>query len=398
MKKILTLILTLVCVASFAQTFETFIGSLNKAPVAKRAALVNQYMSKVTSTPIIEGKDKVHFAWYGKADTVWVEGELQTSWAIPQLLTKVDCGDQDLFYYSYTVPSNAYFEYKLRIDGTPKLDPKNTRVAQGFDFSDRNCFFMPDFVESPYLKTRYDINKGVVNQWTFRTEHKPFTHQPIWIYTPHGYSKDRKFPVLYVYDGGSTVYNQVFLNVVNSLIHEQKIEPIVVVFTGFDERWTTYVSESVEWAKVMAEEVVPFIEKNFSVATTADKRGIIGASASGHGAIVTAFQHPDVFGNVASQGGGGGGLPGLSPIANTSLDVYLSKKDKTPLRKIYTEVGAFDLQFPGDKIVFADGVYQLNQRMKDSGIDFVFSKVNGGHNSTIWNQSLDDILVLFYGK
>jgi enterochelin esterase-like enzyme len=399
MKRVFLLIIFICALTcSQAQNFDAFVRSLEKAEVSKRAALAKQYMDKIVSTPVMEGKEKVHFVWFGKADTVNLEGELQTAWAIPQLMTRIPCGDDSFFYFSYTVPSNAFFEYKFSVDKQGKLDPKNMRVSQGFDFTDRNFFFMPDFMESPYIKPQYGINKGSVTQWVFKTEHKPFTDQPIWIYTPYGYSKEKKYPVLYVYDGSSTVYARPLLHAVNNLIYDQKIEPIVVVFVGPEDRWTEYVSESIEWSNLMAEELIPFIEKNFSVANTPDKRGVLGASASGHGAMVTAMQHPEVFGNVASQGGGAGGYPGLNPIVNKSLDNYLTKKSKTPLYKIYTEVGAFDLQFPKDKLVFADGVYQFNKRLQENRVDFVFKKVNGGHNSTVWNQSLAEILILFYGK
>jgi hypothetical protein len=123
-----------------AQNFETFVKSLDKVSIAKRGTMVKQYLDKVPSTPIVEGRQKVHFVWFGKADTVRVEGELQTSWAIPKVMTVVDCGDEDLFYYSYTIPADAFFEYRFIINKQRKLDPKNKRVAQGFDFTDRNFF------------------------------------------------------------------------------------------------------------------------------------------------------------------------------------------------------------------------------------------------------------------
>ena len=377
--------------------FEVFVQTLNKSDVAKRQNLAEQYFKKIDKTPIVEG-ERVHFVWFGKADTVKIEGELQTSWAIPETLTKVECGASDLFYISYTVPSNAFLQYLLIVDGQRRLDLKNPGISQGFDFSDRNFFSMPGFIESPNLKTRYGINKGVVTQWVFKTQHSPFTNMPIWIYMPESYSKDKKYSVLYVYDGSSTVYTRPLISVVNNLIHDKAIEPIVMVFVGVEDRWTEYVSQSKEYAKLVTEELVPFIEKNFGVANSPEKRAIIGASASGHAAIVTAMLYPEVFGNVASQGGGAGGYPGLNPIANEALDIYLKKKDSTPLRNIYTEVGSFDLEFPQDKIIFADGVEQFNKRLTENKIEYVFNKVAGGHNSTVWDQNLDKILVMFFGK
>ena len=379
-------------------SFEHFIQTVNNTPMAKRSSLVTQYLAKAEATPIIEGNENVHLVWFGTADTLKVEGELQRSWAIPQVMTRIDCGDEDFFYISYTLVADAVIEYRFIADGKSVLDKKNPRVVQGFDFSDRNFFTMPKFAASPYLKVRYGISKGVVNQWMFKTDHSPFSNLPIWIYTPFGYSKDATYPVLYVLDGPPMLYARPFLNVVNNLINDKKIEPIVIVFIGVEDRWTEYVSESPEFAKLVTGELVPFIEKNFQVSRAPDKRGIIGASASGHAAFVTALRHPDVFGNIASQGGGGGGYPGLNPIANAALDLYLTKKDKTPLRKIYTEVGTYDLEFPDQNIIFSDGVDQFNKRLTENKISYVFNKVNGGHNATVWDQNLDKILMLFFGR
>ena len=267
--------------------FDDFIKTLDKTAVGNRQKIAEQFMAKVDKTPIVEG-ERVHFVWFGKADTVMIEGELQNSWAIPKMMTRIDCGAKDLFYSSYTVPSDAFLQYLYTVDRQKTVDAKNPRVTKGFDFTDRNFFSMPGFVESPNLKDRHDIGKGSVVQWVFKTQHAPFTNMPIWIYTPYGYSKDKKYPVLYVYDGSSAVYTRPLINVVNNLIHDKTIEPIVMVFVGVEDRWTEYVSESKEFAKLMTEELVPFIEKNFQVANTPDKRAIIGASASGHGAIVTA--------------------------------------------------------------------------------------------------------------
>ena len=386
------------CYAQEHPSFEHFIQTVNNAPIAKKSSLVTKYLSKAATTPIIEGNEKVHFVWFGKADTLKVEGELQRSWAIPQVMTRIDCGEEDLFYFSYALRSDALIEYRFIADGKSVLDQKNPRVSQGFDFSDRNFFNMPKFVASPYLKVRHGISKGVINQWVFKTDHAPFSNLPIWIYTPFGYSKDTTYPVLYVLDGPPMVYARPFLNVVNNLIYDKKIEPIVIVFIGVEDRWTEYVSESPEYAKLVTGELVPFIEKNFQVSHAPDKRGIIGASASGHAAFVIALRHPDVFGNIASQGGGGGGYPGLNPIANAALDLYLTKKDQTPLRKIYTEVGAYDLEFPDQNVIFSDGVDQFNKRLTENKISYVFNKVNGGHNATVWDQNLDKILMLFFGR
>ena len=78
-------------------SFEHFIQTVNNTPIAKRSNLITQYLAKAGATPIIEGNEKVHLVWFGKADTLKVEGELQRSWAIPQVMTRIDCGERRSF-------------------------------------------------------------------------------------------------------------------------------------------------------------------------------------------------------------------------------------------------------------------------------------------------------------
>ena len=107
-------------------SFEHFIQKVNNTPIAKRSNLITQYLAKAGATPIIEGNEKVHLVWFGKADTLKVEGELQRSWAIPQVMTRIDCGEEDLFYVSYTLRADAVIEYRFIARWQKCLGPKKS--------------------------------------------------------------------------------------------------------------------------------------------------------------------------------------------------------------------------------------------------------------------------------
>ncbi|MGK6349654.1 alpha/beta hydrolase [Parapedobacter sp. DT-150] len=380
------------------QHFQTFIQQLERAPLAERPRLVDRYLSGIESTPIIEGEKDVHFIWYGKAKDLQIEGDLQRAWAIPETLNRIACGERDFFHISYTIPPDAIMEYRFIADGKRVIDLGNPRVTQSFDYGNRNIFSMPDFARSPYLDIRHDIEKGVANTLVFRTGDSLFTDRLIWVYTPYNYMEGTEYPVLYVHDGMWAMYLRPFINVLDNLIHEGKIEPIVVVFVAFEDRWNEYVTRSAEYAKLIVEKLIPFVEENFEVSRSSDKRGIMGASAGGHSAAVTAFRYPDFFGNIASQGGGAGGYPGLNKLANEALDIYLTKKDNHPLKHIYTEVGTYDLEFPDQKTGLLDGARQFHKRLEENKIGHVYREVNSGHTGDSWDQGIDDILIQFYGK
>ncbi|MCL4638315.1 MULTISPECIES: alpha/beta hydrolase [Olivibacter] len=380
------------------QRFETFVQKLEGTVVEGRPRLVEQYLSQIKSTPIIEKTENVHFIWYGKAEKLEIEGDLQKAWAIPEVLNKIDCGEQDFFYISYTIPSDAIIEYRFIVDGKRSVDTRNPKITQSFDYGNRNIFSMPGFIRSPYVDMRSDIEKGVANTLVFKTDDSLFTDRLIWVYTPFNYTKDKEYPVLYVHDGMWAMYLRPFINVLDNLIHDRKIEPIVVVFVAFEDRWNEYVTQSAEYAKLIVNKLIPFIEENFQVSSFSHGRGIMGASAGGHSAIVTALRYPEFFGNVSSQGGGAGGYPGLNKLANDALDVYLTKRDKYPLKNIYTEVGTYDLEFPDQKTGLLDGARQFHKRMQENDIIHVYKEVNSGHAGDSWDQRIDDILIQFYGK
>jgi enterochelin esterase-like enzyme len=316
-------------------TFGAFIKELEGSPVKKRRALVEGYLAKTKAIPLVEGKETVHFVWYGKADTVKIEGELQKSWTTPETLAKIECGDRDFFHISYTLPPDALLEYRFLADGRRVLDGQNPQVIQSFDYGDRNIFGMPGFVPSPYTRMRPDIDKGTTSRLVFKTDQAPFSDHLVWVYTPYGYSESKKYPVLYVYDGMWALYDRPFVNALDNLIADKKIEPVVVVFVSFEDRWNEYVSHSTEYAQLV--------------------------------------------------------------VDKAALDVYLTRKDQHPLRRLYTEVGTFDLNFPDRKLTFIGGARQFRDRLKEHRIDHAYREVSGGHNGTCWDQSLDKILVSFFG-
>jgi enterochelin esterase-like enzyme len=387
-----------VCAPAQSQVpFTNFLKELEDTQIQERDRKVMQYLAQQDALPIVEGEGRVHFVRYSQAQDMRIEGDIQKAWSAPALMDRLECGDKDLFHISYTVPSDAVIEYRFVEDGTRSLDEKNPWVAQSFDYGDRNVLAMPKFEEAHVTKPRYGISKGITNRWVFRTDHPRFTNQLIWIYTPHGYSNERDFPVAYVYDGMWAVHDRPFINVLDNLIADRKIEPVVVVFLSFEDRYNEYVVHSEEHATWLVEEIVPFIEKSFAVSKTPVRRAVMGASAAGHAAMVAALRYPNVFGNVAAQGAGAGGYPGHNPHVNEALQVYLSARDKHPLRTVYTEVGLYDLEFPDQNATFLAGARQFHARLREENIEHLYREVNGGHTGYVWDQRLEEILTLFFG-
>ena len=88
----------------------------------------------------------------------------------------------------------------------------------------------------------------------------------------------------------------------------------------------------------------------------------------------------------------------MNPLANKALDIYLTRKDQYPLKKIYTEVGTYDLEFPDQNTSLIAGARQFHERLKENNIAHTYKEVNSGHTGDSWDQRLDEILIQFFGQ
>lgn len=142
------------------------------------------------------------------------------------------------------------------------------------------------------------------------------------VYLPRGYDTfpDRRYPVLYMHDGqnifrpGGPFGTWAIEDALDAAIRTGAIPQLVVV--GIDNTndrlreymppYTTYQGApgiGDQYASFLVDEVLPFIEARYRVATTPDQRGIAGSSLGGLISMYVAWERPDVFGRVASLSG-----------------------------------------------------------------------------------------------
>lgn len=375
-------------------SFEGFVKELKNSDSSKRQGIVNKYMSNIGTTPIIEDKEKVHVIWFGAANSVKIEGDIQGGWSTPEALIKIDCGKLDFFYTSYSLPSNSLIQYRFIVDGKIELDLMNSEVIENLEYGNRNIFQMPNFEHSKALSYRQEVKTGRIENRLFQSNNDEFSDRLLDIYLPTDYTEEKKYPVLFVNDGKIKLYTTPFKTVVDNLIHDKFIEPIIVVFVPFIERRKEYCNESFAFAKVIAEEIVPFISGNYSTTANAEKRGIMGSSMGGNISMTAGLLYSDIIANVGAQGGAGGIK--ICHI-DSALTIYLDKKAKYPLKNIFGSVATFDLEFPDRGINLLNNARVFHKKLNGYKINHVYKEFNSGHHDSNWNESIDDILIQFFG-
>lgn len=183
----------------------------------------------------------------------------------------------------------------------------------------------------------------------------------IHIYVPPSYesSPKRRYPVLYVHDGQNAFSTAGpgaafgwgpwdFDKTADRLIAEGKIEEIVMVAIDCsNERYKEYRGPAA-WTKTndsphydryerfLIEELKPKIDREYRTKKTAKDTGTIGSSMGGIVSLALGWNHPEIFGKVAS-------LSGAFQVESRAAinDLRRFKSKKKPIR-IYLDSGRID--------------------------------------------------------
>jgi enterochelin esterase-like enzyme len=158
------------------------------------------------------------------------------------------------------------------------------------------------------------------------------------IYTPPGYSTSQKYPVVYLMHGiggnevswiGQGSNEGDAANIMDYLLSKNLIKPFIVVMPDGNIR---SISDSfaafAAFGDVLIGDLIPFVEKTYSVATDPDSRALSGLSMGGGQTFNFGFPHTDLFHYLGPYSA----APNASAPATTITDVA---KVKANLKLIY---------------------------------------------------------------
>jgi enterochelin esterase-like enzyme len=220
-------------------------------------------------------------------------------------------GESNLFYRSYKVPSDICFSYRFIIEDTitgekykeyDKFNPNTipTNGIQNYTFS---VLDLSEINNDLNLKKHFDCGSQIdTMQYTDKVVNK---ERNIYIYLPPDYDKRSKaYPVIYLFDAFMYLHRVEVPNILDNLILEEKIEPMVAVFFGtYRSTRGTILPLNEKFKNEFINVFLPIIRNNYNVSTQRNENLIGGLSYGGLAAGYIAFHHPDVFGQVLSQSG-----------------------------------------------------------------------------------------------
>ncbi|WP_337174925.1 alpha/beta hydrolase-fold protein [Paludisphaera sp.] len=260
---------------------------------------------------------------------------------------------------------------------------------------------------------REGVPKGEIRgPFTLPSEAYPGTQHTYWVYVPAQYDPSVPAALMVFQDGHAFMADNGDVrahNVMDNLIYRREIPVMIGVFINPGRRpdqpepsareWgdrttnrpTEYNSLDDRYARVITEELLPALEKDYNISKDPEARGIGGSSSGAIAAFTVAWERPDHFRKVLSNIGsftnirGGHAYPDIIRAA-----------DRKPIR-------VFLCDGRNDNRGVRDGKYDpewdwflQNVRMKDAltekGYDVNYSWGMNNHNQKFGGAILPEMM------
>lgn len=323
----------------------------------------------------------------------------------------------DVWYRTYFLPADARFTYYLspNDDLTPAAEvtdwDSRTRTWQSDPLNPReyrrahedrewvaSLVELPRAPLQPWIRRKTGVPAGSVEEHQFRSAILG-NERRVWVYTPAGYgARDAPAHLLVMFDGWSAVHRQPTFAQLNNLHSSGRIEPTVAVLIDTVDR-PAELGCSGRFTDFLADELLPWIGKHYSVTRDPRETIVSGGSRGGLAAACASLWRPRVFGNVFSENGQFTWKAGDSELeeenARTDADYgwvmgQYAKQPRQPVR-LYLSIGRFD----------RGGDYPLllaNRHLRDvllaKGYSVEYWEVSGGHEDV--NPMLAEMLLAYF--
>lgn len=360
------------------------------ADEVKRAYAVVEFFDTLAAHKSIPFafRDTVALTYRGNATSVVWAGDFN-GWS-PTIgnFNGAKVGLSNVWLCVKSFPPTARLDYKIIVNNSWITDPENPNRQYSGVGTYNSELRMPGWV---YPKETLYNDKTLIGNLSdnFSIDSKQLGYKIYYkVYTPNEYDKMSKLPTIYVTDGHEYSDERLgsMINVLNNLIHEKKIKPVIAVFIdprsssggGTNRRGSEYTINK-KFADFVADELVSKIDVDYKTEKNADSRAILGTSLGGLNSAYFGVYRSDVFRLIGIH----------SPAFQANKQIYdlYTNATKLPL-KIFMSTGTiYDTQ---------SNALQMKSILDSKGYEYNYIEVPEGHSWGNWRSLLDEPLIYFF--
>lgn len=281
-------------------------------------------------------------------------------------------------------------------------DPLNPRTVR--ETPPASELAMPAAPLMPWSDPRPGVPTGEVTTHTIRSEHLG-GERSLWVYTPPGYASDADsavtggpYRLLVLFDGWPYTNLIPTPTIVDNLLGEERISPLVVVLVG-NARGSRLRDLGLFPPHVafLTDELLLWVRERFRVTSDPAHTTLGGSSLGGVAATYAALERPDVFGQVLSQSG----AFHWTPEGDAEPEWLARFVAATPPATVRFSLRAGRLEtWPSDG-THAPSLLNVNRHLRDvlraKGYAYAYGEFAGGHDYRSWEGAVPEQLIELIG-
>lgn len=240
------------------------------------------------------------------------------------------------------------------------------------------------------------------------------------IYLPEGYEhSSRSYPVLYLLHGfsddetGWVQFGEVQA-IADKAMKKIAVTPMIIVMPDAGVSW--YINNhdgSLNYEDFFIEEFIPAIESSYRIRAEKQYRAVAGLSMGGHGSLIYAMKHPELFSAAAPLSAGvsmdesitGMTMDNWNYVYGTPFGKNLEGEERlndhyrqNSVLSLVKDLDAEQLREVryyidcGDDDFLIKGNMEIHSIMLDREIPHEFRVRDGGHSWTYWRTALPEVL------
>lgn len=330
------------------------------------------------------------------AESVSIQGSWMTGWGGKAMQKEAD----GFWYYRIEKPAPEIYMYSLNIDGVSCLDPSNFRIFRDGQ-SVKNLMFIRG-EEEPFVAydDKASTEKGQIVKCWYNSSVNGYARR-LSVYLPYGYTTSKEYPVLYLQHGGggdedcwATVGR--VSQIMDYLIERKKAVPMIIVMPNsmpiheasadvvIPEKWVEDMrsdefANGTSYVKSIYTDIIPYIEKTFSVKKDKAHRAIAGLSMGGIYTLHATEQRADLFDYIGILS------MGLTPDMDGAKMLAPLKKEGY---KLYW-IGC------GKQDAYANAE-RLMKQLDEYNMPYTYFGEVGGHDWSSWRKDLFEFAPLLF--
>jgi len=256
----------------------------------------------------------------------------------------------------------------------------------------------PAFNDPPagFRDKRENIQHGTITNIQYDSKTLS-TRREILVYTPPGYTPDKKYPVIYLLHGlnsgaGQWPYWVHADYVIDNLIAGGKIKPMIMVFPNCnanvtvanpkpdeqEERKGGYKGYGISFENDLLQDIIPYVESHYSVYTDRKHRTLAGLSMGGGQSLNIGLSHINTFAYV----GGMSSAPNTNEFGGLSDTKLLPDLEAAKKQLKLLWLGC------GNKDGLISVSQRVHQHLKEKGVSHIWHVDGNAHDDTEWANNL----------